>query len=157
MHSHSRLAPAVATGVLAGIDGREAEVQGLLDRLATAVTIGDGLTAASLWSLPAFVIGDNHEWAVQSALELVAFFDGAKAHYNQRGIGGTHAQIERLEWITERLALVRVRWPWLDADGREVGEETSSYLLKRDDDGALKLRAAFMHGATDGGAAPRPS
>ena len=35
----------------------------------------------------------------------------------------------------------------LDARGEEVGEETSTYTLKRNEAGDLKLCAAVMHGA----------
>jgi hypothetical protein len=41
--------------------------------------------------------------------------------------------------------MVRVRWPYLTPDGREMGAETSTYTLARQD-GDWKLRVAVMHG-----------
>ena len=58
-------------------------------------------------------------------------------------------RFERLEWVTDRMALVDVRWPWLDADGAENGEESSTYALRRGDDGRLKIRMVVMHGARE--------
>ena len=126
---------------------KDSRIQNLLDQLAEALTAGDGRTAATFWRTPAFVIGDEHEQAVASQQEIEQFFSGSKAQYNQRGIVDTRAEIQRLDWITDRIALVEVRWPYLDATGKAVGEETSTYLFKRDDRGELKLRLAIMHGA----------
>lgn len=130
----------------------DAAIQQVLDRIAAAVTAGDGAAAASCWATPAFIVSDEHEQVVQSSQEIAAFFGGAKQQYNQQGIRDTRAEVERMEWIGERLALVTVRWPWLDADQREVGAETSTYLLRRSGDGEFKFRIAIMHSPQ--GAAP---
>ena len=125
---------------------KDSRIQNLLDQLAKALTAGDGHTAATFWRTPAFVIGDQHEQVVTSQQEVEKFFSGSKEQYNQRGITDTRADIQCLDWITDRLALVEVRWPYLDAKNNEVGEETSTYLFKRDGSGELKLRLAVMHG-----------
>ena len=126
------------------------EVQQLLDRMARAVTSGDGKTMAELWETPAFVVGDDQVLTVATAGEIEQFFGGAKEQYNARGITDTRAEIVRLDWPSERLALVEVRWPYLDASGASRGEETSTYTLRRNDRGDLKLRVAVMHGAKEG-------
>jgi hypothetical protein len=128
-------------------DDDEADVQELLDRMARALTSGDGRAVASLWETPALVVGDEMLQAVQSADELEAFFGGARAQYNQKGIVDTRAHIVRLSWATPRIAIAQVRWPYLNARGDEIGEETSTYTLRRDPTGVLKICAAVMHGA----------
>jgi len=128
-------------------DDDEADVQELLDRMAKALTAGDGRTVASLWETPALVVGDEMLQAVRTAAELEQFFSGAKDQYNKMGITDTRADIVRLSWATPRIAIAQVRWPYLDARGEEVGEETSTYTLRRDQVGALKICAAVMHGA----------
>jgi len=125
---------------------RDTSIQDFLDQLGRALTSGDGSAAAGLWAAPALVIGDDMERAIASVDELVAWFGGAKAQYNARGIVETRAEIVRLTWPTERMAIVEVRWPYFDAHGDEIGDETSTYTLRRDDAGALKLRVAVMHG-----------
>src|SRR5688572_30263977 len=110
-----------------------AEIQAVLNQVAHAVTSGDGRTAGVFWQAPAFVLGDEHELAVADPGEFERFFSGARESYNQRGITSTRAEIQRLDWITGRIALATVRWPHLDAKDEEVGSETSTYVLRRDD------------------------
>jgi len=121
-------------------------VRALLARLAGALTSGDGKAAASLWGTPAFVLGDELALTVGSSADIQDVFGGAQAHYAARGIVGTRPDILRLDWLTHRLAIVEVRWPYLAADGDELGEETSTYLIRREPDGRLAIRAAVMHG-----------
>jgi hypothetical protein len=128
-------------------DDDEADVQEFLDRMAKALTTGDGRTVASMWETPALVVGDELLQAPRSNAELEQFFSGAKDQYNRMGVTGTRADIVRLSWATPRIAIVQVRWPYLDARGEEVGEETSTYTLRRTQAGELKLCAAVMHGA----------
>ena len=124
------------------------EVQSFLDDFGRALTAGDTQTVVSMWETPAFVIGDQDAQSVVSREQLELFFVGARDNYNARGITDTHPEIVRLEWATPQIAMVEVRWPHIDARGDEVGEEVSTYTLRRDRMGRLKLRMAVMHGAT---------
>ena len=120
--------------------GDQVEVQGLLDQMARALTSGDGRAAARLWETPALVLSDQGVHAVASTAEVEQFFGGAKDQYNQMGIVDTRPEIQHLSWPTQHIAIVEVRWPWLDASGNESGSETSTYTFRRDDGGQLKLR-----------------
>jgi hypothetical protein len=126
-----------------------AGVRILLARLAHALTSGDGRAAAELWETPALVLGDDMALTVIAAADLQEVFGGAKAQYNARGITDTRPDVLRLDWVTSRLAIVEVRWPYLAPDGDEVGEETSTYIIRREDDGRLAIRAAVMHGEAE--------
>ncbi len=126
-----------------------AEVQEFLDRMARAVTSGDGRAVGKLWAVPALILGDHEARTIEAIGEVEQFFGGARAEYNARGITETRAEIVELRWLTPRIAVVQVRWPWLDPKGREVGEESSTYTLRRDDKGQLKLQAAVMQGASE--------
>lgn len=126
--------------------GRDREVGVFLDRMARALTAGDAHTVAGMWAVPAYVLGDTMAIAVNSRDEVEQFFSGAKEQYNKRGITDTHAEVSRLQWVTDRIATVDVRWPYLDEHGDERGAESSSYTLRRDDNGELKLHVALMHG-----------
>jgi hypothetical protein len=127
-------------------DTARADVQEFLDGFARALTSGDGAAIAKMWGYPALVIADHDVRAITNENEVAEFFGGAKEQYNARGIIDTHADIQTLDWITERIALVDVRWPHLDATDRELGSESSTYTLRVDDDGELKLCVALMHG-----------
>lgn len=118
--------------------------------MARAITTGDGRTMADLWETPALVLGDEHVMAVTSREEIEQFFGGAKEQYNAQGITDTRAEIVRLDWATDQIAIVEVRWPYLDPRGAIRGAETSTYTLRRDERGDLKLRVAVMHGVTNG-------
>jgi hypothetical protein len=122
-------------------------VEDFLDRLARALTSGDGATIARMWNVPALVVSDQEVLPVTSSEQVAKFFGGAKQEYNARGVTGTRGEILNLQWVTDRIAIAEVRWPWLDESGNEVGEEASTYTLRRDDDGNLKICATVMHGA----------
>lgn len=53
-------------------------------------------------------------------------------------------------WAVPALVLGddEVRWPYLDGQGNEVGEEVSTYTLRRDETGALKVQVALMQGVS---------
>jgi hypothetical protein len=122
-------------------------VRDFLDEFARALTAGDARAVARLWEIPAFVLGDEMVRVVQSPQEVEAFFAGAKEQYAARGITEARAEILELDWLTDRIVQVEVRWPYQDTYGKELGYETSTYTLVRDDSGQLRLRIAVMHGA----------
>jgi len=127
------------------------DVQAFLDEFAHALTSGDGEGVAALWDVPALVVGDDMVRSITNAAELVAFFGGAKDQYAEHGVTGTRGEILSLDRPTPKIVQLTVRWPWLDDNGNEVGSESSSYVLRKDDAGNLKLRVAVMRGATHEG------
>jgi hypothetical protein len=133
---------------------RHGEVQDLLDRYTKAITAGDGEAAAAMWALPAYVIGPDLEMAIDRPQTIAQFFGGAKEAYNAKGIESTRPEILDEEWIGDRLVVVRVRWPYLDATGREVGAERSDYTLRREPGGRLAIRCVLMRGVEGAGEAP---
>ena len=60
----------------------------------------------------------------------------------------TRPEVRNLTWLTRELALVEVRWPYLTEDRLEKGEETSTYVLRRDERGTLKIQVALLHGSS---------
>lgn len=122
------------------------KVQDLLDVLAKAITSGDGRAAAKHWTVPALVLGDDTSMPVGTLEEVEKFFGGAKEQYNQRGITDTRGEILRLEWLTDALGVVDVRWPYLDERGEEKGEEASTYILRKMPGGEVKIQGAIMRG-----------
>jgi hypothetical protein len=122
-------------------------VQAFLDGFGKALTTGDGEAIAQMWETPAFVLGEQMTRVVNSRDEVMEFFGGARTEYNEMGIVDTKPQIIRLDEITDHIVMVRVRWPYLDAQGMERGAETSTYTLTRAGDGDWQIRVAVMHGA----------
>lgn len=120
-------------------------VQEFLNGFAEALTEGDGAAIAEMWETPAFVLGQDIARVVSEQQEVADFFGGARDQYREIGITNTRAEIVRLDEITDKMVMVRVRWPYIDDQGREMGAETSTYTLVRDDK-AWKIRVAVMHG-----------
>ena len=143
---HSQPSPEHRTATIA----RRAEVQEFLDRLARALVTGDAKAVARMWEVPAAVFGIAMVKALDSLDEVEAFASGVKTRYNARGITHTRAEVVDDEWIGERIVIVKVRWPLLDAGNRELGAEASDYTLRRDDAGQLKVRAVLVRESTPG-------
>lgn len=80
---------------------------------------------------------------VETDRKVEEFFFGAKKQYNDRGIVGTRAEIQGIENLNGKIVLVTARFPWLDASGKEKGGETSTYTLRRDNDGKLRIRSSI--------------
>lgn len=133
---------------------RHSEVQDLLDRYSRALTSGDGAAASSMWEMPAYVIGPDIVMAIDQLQTIAHFFGEAKDAYHAQGIESTRPEILDEEWIGDRLVVVRVRWPYLDATGREIGAERSDYTLRRVDGGRLAIRCVLMRGVEGSGVAP---
>lgn len=115
-------------------------------RFAYALVSGDTKTIGALWGVPALALSDDGVQIVNSIREVEQFFAGAKEQYNSLGIVDTRPDILRLNWLTERLVCVEVRWPHIDRSGTVQGEEVSTYTLRLGDDGNLKMHIALIQG-----------
>jgi hypothetical protein len=124
----------------------ESEVQDLLSQVANGVTSGDGHQVAMMWEVPAIIIAAEGVTPVISREQLASLFGGAKREYNERGIFNTRADILDEDWIGDRLVVVKVRWPHIDANLREIGAEASDYTLRRQRDGRLRICSVLMRG-----------
>jgi hypothetical protein len=124
----------------------QSEVQDLLSQVARGVTSGDGHAVAMLWEVPAVIISADGVTPVTSREQLASWFGGAKRDYNERGIVDTRADILDEDWIGDRLVVAGVRWPYIDANLREVGAEASDYTLRRQRDGRLRICSVLMRG-----------
>jgi hypothetical protein len=122
------------------------EVQDVLDQIAASITAGDGETVADLWETPGFVIGPSMALVLNSRAECAKMFSGGKEQYNAKGISDTRAEVLGLEWIGNDVVIAKVRWPYLDKKGREIGGERSDYTFRRDGEGTLKVREVLMRG-----------
>jgi hypothetical protein len=137
------------------------EIQGFLDGFVTEVTAGDGQAAARRFEYPALmVMSSMGEYGGAQLLRdeatVAEFFGKAPAMYHAKGIEQTTAVIEKVEWVSDDLALVRVYLPYLDGDGDDMGDaETSVYLLRRKGDDDFAICSAITLGAESDRAAAR--
>lgn len=121
-------------------------VMAFLQSFADVLVEGDVEAIAGLWEMPAMVIADEFVQGFDTHDDLAKLFQGAREHYASIGVTNTRPEIVRLDEITDRVVVVRTRWPWIDDDGHEMGAENSTYTLRRDGAGDWKIRLAIMHG-----------
>ena len=121
-------------------------LQEFFDRFTSALTNGDGKAIAQMWETPAYFIGDEMIRSEENPLEVEKFFGSAKEMYASKGISGTRAELGPVQWVTDRIVEVDVRFPYLEAAGEEQGEESSRYTLRRDDEGEFKFCVVVMRG-----------
>ena len=123
-----------------------AHLQAYLDAFARFVTTGNGAAVARMWDYPSLIISNAQLMCITDPAQTEQFFGGAREQYNARGIADTRAEILNAAWLTDRIVSATVRWPYLDGDDNEIGEETSTYTLRRNSDGELRMCAVVMHG-----------
>lgn len=121
-------------------------VQRFFRELGYALTTGNLAGIKSSWGIPSFVLGNSAELVVKSGAEVERFFAGTKTQYNQQGIIETVPEIESIQWLTNKIALVGVRWPYFDQEGFQIGEESSCYTLKLDDKNQLRIYCVVLQG-----------
>ncbi len=124
-------------------------VQQFFRDFSQAMTEGDVETIKKCWPIPSYVVGNALQMAVKSPDEVERFFSGLKQQYSRRGIMEAIPDIESIQWLTEKIALVGVRWPYFDNTGTEIGEESSCYTLKLMPEGDLKIVCTVMQGSSD--------
>lgn len=130
---------------------RDKQVQAFLDHFTTCLTTGDGQGVAACFEYPALmVMADAQRYGQNQPLgdvQVVAdFFGKAPQMYHERGIEDTFPDVRDVEWLAEDLALVRAHFPYIDADGNDMGDgERSLYVIRRNEDG-LAICAAIPLG-----------
>ena len=122
-------------------------IYALFEQYAHALTTSNAPAMGAQWVLPALLVGDEGARAVLSVLEVETFFVTAARNYLARGVVQTRAEVLHTEWLTERIAVVDVRWPGYDRHGIEIGAELARYTLWRDDADALRIRAVVLCGS----------
>lgn len=140
---------ATRAAVSTTVPGRRATdgLHDLIGRYSHALAAGDVATIVAAWDVPSLVIGEKGVISFDTRDELERFFTASTAEYDPRGRMGPRVRVSGLERIAERLATVRLSFPYLDRYDREMGEESSTLTLRRDELG-WKIRVALMHGAT---------
>ncbi len=125
---------------------KEKRVQSMLEKFAKAFTRSDGKAAAECWEVPALIVADQGTKAVATLAEVETFYGGAAKQYNDMGITSTRPEVQSITWMTEQLATVHVRWPYLDAQGKQRPESESSTYVMRFDGDQPKINVAVMMG-----------
>jgi hypothetical protein len=114
-----------------------------LEEYGRALSRGDLSGIAAAWEVPALVLSDQGTVSVESYEQIKSFFSAAGQQYRDQGIVSTSPEIARVEWLSELVAEVRVRWLRWSAEERR-GAELSQYILRLDGDRRPRIRVALM-------------
>ena len=123
---------------------KDAEILSFLESYGRALSSGELHEISSAWEEPALVLSDQGAVHVESAQQIEQFFDSARSDYRKRGIVATTPEVMKVDWLTEAMVQVRVRWLRLASDNASRGDELSVYVLRRDHDRKLRIRVAIM-------------
>lgn len=150
-------AEAVADGpvpdrVVTAEPSRCATTTELLDRFCAAFGRGDVDGIADCYTSPAIVVTDERSVVFGSRGEVVDGFTAVLARYWSTGVVPSAGYTVRQETVlTATLREVTVEWCHRDAAGRERYRDHYRYLLRRENDGALRIHVAII---IDGGTDP---
>ena len=120
--------------------------------------------AAQLWDVPALILGDTHVHGPMSLDRLASWLrdiDGraepdTPPSYGMAGgetpPGGGEPLIQRLDWISKRVAMVDARWPCRSRGGLLAGVDGTTFLIRIDQYGQPKIRGLLLRSkpAVDG-------
>lgn len=116
-----------------------AAVDGFLARYAAALSSADLDGVSACYCYPSFVLGEATSVAVPDAESVRSAFAGAASAYAERGLVGIRGTVRSLECLSPSLLEADVTWDYLASNG-EVGDVSAyRYLLRRCDDGALRI------------------
>ncbi len=114
--------------------------------MAEAIRTERPKAGGKFWSLPGIYVAEAESRTVGSEGETSRFFSEARQRYRMRGASHLRAEIKRVQWIAESVALVEVVWVYLGPLGREIGSECGTYVVRRNEGGSLRVHAAMLHG-----------
>lgn len=124
----------------------ESEFDEFFSSMARAIRAGEASHAREFWALPGISLGEGGGHTVGSEGEVARFFSDAGERARERGARIVRAEIKRVQWLAENLALVEVRWIFIGRQGEEIDDETCTFAVRRDDEGGLRVHAAMLHG-----------
>lgn len=111
-----------------------------------ALASEDLITIKKCWAVPSFAMGDTMSMPIITIKDLEVMFTGTKEQYNKRGIKEAIAEIQNIRWLTDKIAIVEVRWPYINDKGHEIGEESSCYTLRLDQQNNFKIYSVAFQG-----------
>jgi hypothetical protein len=121
----------------------KSDVREFFRQFGEAVSAGEASALASAFATPALLISDEGAVQLSAEAEVEKLFAEAAEAYAERGVASTRADVQTIDTITDRLIHAKVRWPYLDSDGNEVGDEVSTYIIWIDGDGRPRIRVAL--------------
>ena len=138
-----------------------ADLQAFFDRFTTCLTSGDGDGVAACFEYPTLMVMSDAKYGPNQPFDrgdtASAFFAKDAEMYRQRGIWGTFADVRDVQWLTPDLCLVNVHFPYIDADGNDMGDGESSLYIVRRTAGGYAIASIVTLGTESDHAGPQPA
>jgi len=112
-----------------------AQIDDYLTRYAASLTNLDADAAAELWSTPGMIADDRFSGVLESHDAMVAGLKQSYPLYQKLGLDSVGYELVDENHLTDSLVLVRAHWRFLDADGDELTDSNSYYLLRNEEPG----------------------
>ena len=123
--------------------GRTVRCMGITDerladffhRYAETLRDFDAEATARLWGLPGMIVTDDFAGALESRADMAAGLASAHPLYKLLGLASAVPELRTVNDLTDRIAMVQVRWSYRDETGTEIVTTDYEYLLRDDADG----------------------
>jgi hypothetical protein len=95
----------------------------------------DAEAIARLWGLPGMIVTDEFAGALESRADMAAGLASSFPLYKLLGLASAVPELRTANDLTDRIALVGVRWSYRDEAGEEIVTTDYEYLVRDDADG----------------------
>ena len=113
----------------------DTEINDYLTRYTATLTAYDAQAAAGLWGTPGMILDDRSAGVVESREAMASGLEQSYPLYRKLGLASVGHEHLGHEQLSDTIFLVRVRWLFYDADGNQMTDSISNYILRRDDEG----------------------
>lgn len=114
---------------------KDRKVLKLLEQFSRAFAAGDGAAASRLCEAPLMVLSEGGTRVVDDVSKLGELLESAGEKNPSRGIATAEPHVDHIDWQSEKLAAVQVRWP---------GADPSTFVIRCDDAGVARIAAVVL-------------
>jgi hypothetical protein len=112
-----------------------AEIDDYLTRYAQTLTRFDATAGADLWAEPGMIVDDRFSGVLEDRASMARGLEQSYPLYRALGLASVGHELLSHVPLTGAIALLHVRWLFLDEAGLLLTDSTAYYVVRRDDDG----------------------
>ena len=109
------------------------QIDDYLTRYAATLTNLDAGAAADLWTTPGMIADDRFSEVVDSRDKMIQGLTQSYPLYQKLGLDTVGYELVDEQHLTDALVMVRVRWKFLDTEGKLLTDSNAYYVLRAED------------------------
>jgi hypothetical protein len=134
------------------------ELVAVIAAFAGFLDVGEAERAAALWDVPALILGDTQVHGPLSLERVASWLRDVSDRGPEDAASGlapapataalpsvTEPLIERVQWLSARVASVETSWPSRPSGGLLAGVDGTTFLIRVDQFGQAKIRGLLLH------------